>query len=65
MRVRNKTYHTSACFLHAPFNLDMGMLLKEINVQAPKASLSKDWHYLQYSIAHHTHRALKLFFHVN
>jgi hypothetical protein len=65
MRVRNKTYLTSPCFLHAPFNLDIGMLLKEINLQAPKTSLSKDWHYLQYSIAHHTHRAFKLFLHKN
>lgn len=34
-------YGTSACFLQAPFNLDMGLLLKELNLTPPKIKFKK------------------------
>ena len=61
IRVRNKVYNTSPCFIHAPFNLNMNMLLKEIKLTPPPITIAKDWHYFQYSISHHISRALKLY----
>ena len=61
-RVRNKQYQTTACFLHAPFNLDMELLLNELNLNPPRMKFKKGWHYWRYSIIHHVKRALKLSF---
>lgn len=61
MRVRNKQYNTTACFIHAPFNLDMGLLLNELNLNPPKINFKKGWNYWKYSIIHHIKRALRLY----
>jgi len=60
-RVRNKQYHTTACFLHAPYKLDMGLLLNELNLTPPKMKFKNRWNYWRYSIFHHIKRALRLF----
>ncbi len=60
-RTRNKTFQTTACFLHAPFNLDMSMLLEEIQLNPPSVSFEKGWSYWKYSIMHHVKRALVLY----
>lgn len=64
-RTRNKQYGTAACFLHAPFNLDMDLLLRELGLDPPPRSLEKGWHYWRYSVLHHTRRALKMYFTFN
>lgn len=62
LRVRNKQFNTDACFIHAPFNLDMELLLKELNLSSHKRSFKKSWHYWKYSIIHHIKRAIRLYF---
>lgn len=61
MRVQNKQFGTLPCFLHAPFNLDMGPLLKELGMQAPTVGLKKSWHYWQYSMRYYIGRTYKLY----
>lgn len=61
-RIRNKRFNTTACFLHGPFNLDMGPLLRELGLDVPPGRGIKNWHYWRYSIVHHIKRALKLYF---
>ena len=60
-RIRNKYHQTMACFIHAPFNLDMGLLLKELHLEPPNANFDKAWSYWKYSIMHHIKRALQLY----
>ena len=61
-RFRNKQHDTTPCFLHGPFNLDMGLLLEELKLDAPKMDFKKGRHYWSYSITHHMNRAIKLYF---
>ena len=60
-RIRNKKYKTLPCFLHSPFNLDMHLLLKEIDIAVPKMSLKKGIHYWNYSIMYYIKRAITFF----
>ena len=60
-RIRNKKYKTLPCFLHGPFNLDMGLLLNEMDIDAPKLSMSKGIQYWKYSIMYYVKRAIRFF----
>ena len=60
-RFRNKKHKTLPCFLHGPLNLDMGLLLSEIDISAPKLNIMKGIHYWKYSISYYIKRAIPFF----
>lgn len=60
-RVRNKKFHTSACFIHGPFNLDMSMVIKELGLRADQRNLKKSLHYWQYTMIYFIKRGVKFF----
>jgi len=60
-RIRNIRYKTTPCFLHAPFNLDMGLILNEIGIDSPKLDLKKGFHYWQYTLLYFINRGLKFY----
>jgi hypothetical protein len=62
-RIRNKMFDSQACLIHAPFNLDMDMLLDELDLDHPTMKYAKGWHYWKYSLTHHISRAIKFYFH--
>ncbi|RMG76556.1 MAG: hypothetical protein D6714_21185 [Bacteroidetes bacterium] len=61
LRLRNKHFGTTPCLLHAPFNLNMSPLLRELGMEPPDIRFEKDWHYWRYSILHHVKRAIRLY----
>jgi hypothetical protein len=60
-RVRNKKFKTSPCFIHGPFNLDMNLVIKELDLNAPPMNLYKSWHYWEYSIMYFLKRGIRFF----
>jgi hypothetical protein len=60
-RVRNKKFNTTACFIHGPFNLDMSLVIKELDLKAPPLDLYKSWHYWEYSIMYFLKRGIRFF----
>lgn len=60
-RIRNKQFKTTPCFLHAPFNLDMGPVLTKLHLNPPTLSFEKNWHYGRYSLAYYLGRGLRFF----
>lgn len=60
-RIRNKYFDTQPCFLHAPFNLDMGSVLTQLNLNPKKLSFGKGWDYSKYSLLYYTKRGIKFF----
>jgi hypothetical protein len=60
-RIRNKHFNTEPCFLHAPFNLDIGELLARLNLHSKKLSLERGWNYSRYSLLYYVKRGIRFF----
>jgi hypothetical protein len=60
-RIKNKYFNTEPCFLHAPFNLDIGPVLVRLNLNPKKLSFGKGLHYSKYSLFYYTKRGIKFF----
>jgi hypothetical protein len=60
-RIRNKYFNTEPCFLHAPFNLDMGSVLAQLNLNPTKLGFRKGWSYSKYSLFYYAKRGVKFF----
>jgi len=59
LRLQNRTYHTLPTFIHGPFNLNMGPLLNELQIDHQPITFKKGWNYWRYSLVHHIKRGLK------
>jgi hypothetical protein len=60
-RIKNKYFQTEPCFLHAPFNLDMGSVLAQLNLNPKKLRFGKGWNYAKYSLFYFVKRGIKFF----
>lgn len=60
-RIRNKQFGTFPFFLHAPFNLDMGLILHALDLDAPPVDAKKSRHYWQYTMLFFIRRGMRFY----
>jgi hypothetical protein len=60
-RIKNKYLHTEPCFLHGPFNLDMGSVFTQLKLNTKKLRLEKGWHYAKYSLFYFFKQGIRFF----
>ncbi len=60
-RILNRHFNTTPCFLHAPFNLDIGSVLTQLNLKGQIIRFGRGWNYSNYSLLYYIKRGFKFF----